>query len=181
MYRNRLGLVAIAIFVACSAGAQSRNYQPSAFYHDGEVTGVSGESWLEHLNRAYGDTSMGITGRLGPGPQEEVALHPPPQASIVPSTNVDVLRGADLYRLNCRGCHGESGAGAPPEINSLINPVRATSVPVVLDRMKKMGTDMSYSEAAKLAQESQSALMDRLHKGGESMPPFSQLNEAETH
>ena len=91
------------------------------------------------------------------------------------------MRGADLYRLNCQGCHGESGLGAPPEINSVINPVRATSVPLVLARMKNAGMEMSYADAAKLAQQSKAALLDRLHKGGENMPAFPQLNEAEIH
>ena len=30
------------------------------------VTVVQGESWLDHLHRAFNDTSMGKTGRLGP-------------------------------------------------------------------------------------------------------------------
>jgi mono/diheme cytochrome c family protein len=33
--------------------------------------------------------------------------------------------------------------------------------------------------ASKLAQQSKAALSDRLHKGGENMPAFPQLNEAE--
>src|SRR6202051_4777666 len=33
---------------------------------DVQVTGVAGESWLTHLHRTFGETSMGKTGRLGP-------------------------------------------------------------------------------------------------------------------
>src|SRR5262249_53581418 len=76
-------------------------------------------------------------------------------------------------------CHGESGLGAPPEINSVINPVRATSVPLVVARMKDRGMDISYADASKLAQQSKRALLDRLHKGGENMPAFPHLNESE--
>ena len=69
--------------------------------------------------------------------------------------------------------------GAPPEINSVINPVRATSVALVMDRMKQSGMDISRAEAVKLAQQSNVALLLRLHKGGQDMPPFPHLNEAE--
>ena len=143
------------------------------------ITPVAGESWLVHLNRSFGDTSMGKTGHLGPGPQEQVSLQPPPQAPIYSAGDGVTLHGADLYRLNCQGCHGESGLGAPPEINSVINPVRATSVPLILARMKNTGMDISYADASKLAQQSKVVLLDRLHNGGENMPAFPQLNEAE--
>jgi mono/diheme cytochrome c family protein len=81
--------------------------------------------------------------------------------------------------MNCRGCHGEAGIGAPPEINSVINPVRAASTALVMERMKKTGMSMSYAEAATLAKQSQDAVIERLHKGGKDMPPPSHLNEAE--
>ena len=81
--------------------------------------------------------------------------------------------------MNCQGCHGESGAGAPPEINSVINPVRATSVTLVMARMKNSGMDISHADAAKLAQQANSALLKRLQEGGENMPAFPHLREAE--
>jgi mono/diheme cytochrome c family protein len=143
------------------------------------VTAVSGESWLNHLNRSFGDTSMGKTGHLGPGPLEEASLKPHPQPPIYSSRDGMELHGADLYRLNCQGCHGESGLGAPPEINSMVNPVRATSAPLVVARMKSSGMDVSYADAATMAEQAKTALLDRLHKGGESMPAFSHLSEAE--
>lgn len=95
------------------------------------------------------------------------------------SARTVILHGSDLYRLNCRGCHGESGLGAPPEINSLINPVRATSVAAIMERMKNIGMDMSRADAAVLAKQSKAALLQRLHNGGQDMPPFPHLNEAE--
>ena len=90
-----------------------------------------------------------------------------------------VLQGADLYRLNCRGCHGEEGLGAPPEINSVINPVRAGSATLIMARMKKSGMIISHAQAAELARQSKRALLQRLHEGGKDMPPFTHLNEAE--
>ena len=178
MQNNRLGLVALALVAACSSRAQSSPPPLPATPGDTVVTAVSGDSWLEHIHRSFGDTSMGKTGRLGP-PAGEEASQPLAQVGALPTTQAVTLRGADLYRLNCQGCHGESGQGAPPEINSLINPLRATSVVLVVERMKKTGMDISYRDAATLAQQSSVALLDRLQKGGENMPAFQQLNRPE--
>lgn len=126
---------------------------------------------------------MGKTWHLGPAAPE---MDPGVQSAGSPLLakgglqNVTV-HGSDLYRLNCRGCHGESGKGAPPEINSLINPVRATSVDAVIERMKISGAQISRQEATKMAQQSRMSLMQRLHEGGENMPAFQHLNEAEIH
>ncbi len=145
------------------------------------VTAVAGESWLSHLHRTLGETSMGKTDRLGPpalAPGEE-ASGLQPERSLRFSTRTVVLHGADLYRMNCQGCHGESGIGAPPEIGSVIDPVRATSVTAVMERMKKVGMNMSRAEAAGLAKQSKTALLQRLHKGGQEMPAFPHLSQAE--
>ena len=89
------------------------------------------------------------------------------------------LHGADLYRLNCRACHGEAGLGAPPEINSVINPVRATSAPLIVQRMKSTGMSISPAAAVELAAQARIALLQRLYNGGENMPPFPHLDGAE--
>jgi len=178
MRASRICFVVTALLVTSGLGAQTSTPQAFLLRDDSHVTPAAGESWLHHLNRSFGDTSMGKTGRLGPGSQEDVALQQI-QAPIFSSRGGVTLHGFDLYRLNCQGCHGESGLGAPPEINSVINPVRATSVSLVVARMKERGMDISYSDASKLAQQSKAALSDRLHKGGENMPAFPQLNEAE--
>jgi mono/diheme cytochrome c family protein len=170
----------MVLLVTSGVRAQTSTPQAFSLRDDSHVTPVSGDSWLNHLNRSFGDTNMGKTGRLGPGPQEEIALEPT-QAPVFSSREGVALHGSDLYRLNCQGCHGGSGLGAPREINSVINPVRATSVPLVVARMKDKGMDISYADAAKLAQQSKVSLLDRLHKGGENMPAFPQLNEPEIH
>jgi len=143
------------------------------------VTAVTGESWLTHLHRSFDETSMGKTGRLGP-PPESGREHGISEARLVSETSRGViLSGSDLYRLNCRGCHGEHGTGAPPEINSVINPVRATSATAVMERVKARGMELSRADAEKLAQQSKTMLLDRLHKGGQDMPAFPHLSEAE--
>lgn len=171
--------LAVTITVACVLRGQTITLKAAAAQHGVAITSVSGESWLLHLHRPFDETSMGKTGHLGPGPQDISVLAPPPQNLDYSFRQRGTLTGADLYRLNCQGCHGESGFGAPPEINSVINPVRAASVPLVLTRMKSNGMEISYSEAVKLAEQSRIALVSRLHNGGENMPPFSHLSETE--
>src|ERR1022692_3518544 len=147
------------------------------------VTAVAGESWLTHLNRRFDETSMGKTWRLGPPAPASGEADPQWQrewpAAVASQTLT--LHGSDLYRMNCQGCHGESGEGAPPEINSVINPVRATSVELVMARMKLSGMEIGRADAVKLAQQSKTALLQRLHNGGENMPPFPHLDEAEVN
>ncbi len=90
------------------------------------------------------------------------------------------LYGSDLYRFKCQGCHGTSGTGAPPEINSVVDPVRATSASMYIERMKKVGMDVTSKEAVPLAKQANGMLLDRLHKGGTDMPsPNPNLSDAE--
>src|SRR4029077_16740060 len=102
-------------------------------------------SWLKHLHRSFDETSMGRTWDVGPSAPmaEEEAAHWQPQLTRGLATNFVTLHCADLYRLNCQGCHGASGACTPPEINSIINPVRATSVTVIMERTRKTGLEMN--------------------------------------
>jgi mono/diheme cytochrome c family protein len=167
----------VMLVLASSLFAQTAGNQAT------KVTAVAGESWLSHLHRTFDETSMGKTGRLGPAELESQGqssgrLEP---VSSRPAGQTVTLHGVDLYRMNCRGCHGEAGLGAPPEINSVINPVRAGSTALVMERMKKTGMSMSYAEASTLAKQSQNAVIERLHKGGKDMPPFSHLSETEIH
>jgi mono/diheme cytochrome c family protein len=69
--------------------------------------------------------------------------------------------------------------GAPPEINSVINPVRATSAVAIMERMKAVGADISRADATKLAQQSKGMLLDRVQHGGQDMPAFPHLRDAE--
>ena len=153
--------------------------QTNATQHT-SVTAVEGESWISHLHKRFGETSMGRTSDLGPAPSSSEKEAPPWQLNLSPGFPVSpvTLHGSDLFRLNCRGCHKESGRGAPPEINSVIDPVRATSVAVITAEMKAAGREMSQSEIAAMAKEAKVMLLQRLHVGGEHMlPPV--LSEAE--
>ena len=150
------------------------------------ITAVAGESWLHHIHRPFDETSMGKTWRLGPpdlATDRAAVLVRSSTRSNSPTTysgtQIRTLHGSDLYRMNCRGCHGEAGVGAPPEIGSLIDPVRATSVTLVHERMKKIGMSLSHRETAELVNQSRSALLKRLRDGGQDMPSFHHLSEAE--
>jgi mono/diheme cytochrome c family protein len=171
-----LTLSSLTLLAPQATAESSRSINP-------QPTAVAGESWLEHLARSFDETSMGKTGRLGP--PDVVRQEQPGRAQFRHVSRSEngtvVLRGVDLYRMNCRGCHGETGAGAPPEINSVINPVRATSARVVMEQLKARGAEMSRADAAKLARLSRTMLLDRLHHGGQDMPAFPHLNDAEVN
>ena len=148
------------------------------------ITPVQGESWLEHLHRAYDQTSMGrssgIYGPAAPMPWDWPAPVPAPNVSKTFMGQTTTVYGSDLYRMKCRSCHGPLGAGAPPEINSVIDPIRATSASLYVARMKKVGMDVSMRDAAPLARQANQLLMDRLHNGGKDMPrPDPQLSDGE--
>lgn len=147
------------------------------------VTPVTGESWLEKRHRAFGATSMGkSSGVYGPAATMPGVSpsHPTLQLSNKFTGQSFRLHGSDLYRMKCQACHGVSGAGAPPEINSVIDPVRATSARLYMERMKKAGMDVSSKDAAALAEQAKGMLLDRLHKGGTDMPsPNPDLTDAE--
>jgi len=173
--------IAVICLLLCNQQIRAVDPQPKSLGGDQAVAPVTGESWLNHLHRPFGDTSMGKTGRLGPpapDPDQPNATWLPVLLPIQSAATAN-LHGSDLYRLNCQGCHGEAGLGAPPEINSVINPVRATSVSLVMARMRSTGMEISPAAAAELAAQSKLALLQRLQKGGESMPPFPHLNDSE--
>lgn len=157
-----------------------------AVKNDTAITAVAGESWLHHLHRSFDETSMGKTWHLGPPDattEQRALLLPtssrPDSPATRPEKQIRTLHGSDLYRLNCQGCHGESGAGAPPEIGSLINPVRATSALLVGQRMKQIGMELNHQQIAEMANQSKGMLLQRLHEGGHDMPSFHHLSEAE--
>lgn len=170
-------LKCVSLILLCAVLVEGQTASPKA----SDVTAVEGGSWLNHLHRSLGQSSMGYTGRYGPTEPASAATGnmSPSLLPIASSDREITLTGADVYRLNCRGCHGESGLGAPPEIHSVINPVRATSVALTLQRMQQVGMSMTHREAAVLASQAMTALVDRLHNGGQNMPAFHHLREPE--
>src|SRR3974390_186401 len=126
MSPHRRYLAIGVLLVACSLQAQTAVARPSASPGSPNVTAITGESWLMHLGRSFDNTSMGKTGRIGLGQEADGTPVPTTVVAIFSPRDEVALRGSDLYRMNCRGCHGEAGLGAPPEIKPVLNPVRAT-------------------------------------------------------
>lgn len=167
-----------------------------------QVTAVTGSSWLEHLGLEVSETRLGRMGGRGaqPGPRgEEPELAARLEASGHGAAGMRAalrrvlslvgrgedpgalteaqfqLTGADLYRLSCRACHGPAGEGAPPEVASLLDPVRGTSPEQIRQRMEARATPIDREMAAELASQAETMLRTRLQEGGERMPPFRHL------
>jgi len=90
-----------------------------------------------------------------------------------------VLTGADLYRLDCQACHRANGMGSPPEINSVLEPVRATSPELIRQRMERIGASIARKAANQLAAQAEASLLQRINHGGQKMPAFPDLNAVE--
>ena len=135
---------------------------------DVRITAVEGESWLSHLGTPFILSNMGRVANWGPAPSGD-----PAKMSFQEGVDADfLLSGADLYRLSCRSCHKANGTGVPPEINSLIGPVQATSALMIRAQMKQRGIDLDAKTVNQLVSQAQVALHARLQNGGEKMPPF---------
>jgi len=91
------------------------------------------------------------------------------------------LTGADLYRFNCQPCHKAEGAGLPPVIPSLIGPVRAASPAGFRAQMKARRYEMDAATIRELTSQSETALRERLKRGGEKMPAFEHLDAVEVN
>ncbi|RMD90901.1 MAG: hypothetical protein D6813_08485 [Calditrichaeota bacterium] len=167
------------------------------------VTPVSGPSWLKRLGLRPGETAMGRMGGRSSAPpsifMQPGENTPEPEKSFLghmrnvlrnifslfkknrkASQNLlqktFILSGSDLYRLNCQSCHGPDGTGAPPEIKSLIDPVRGMSPTLIMKRMEERGRPIDEAFARELASQAEATLRQRLQEGGEKMPPFKHLS-----
>ncbi len=168
----------IGLHSSATAGPAPQSHQAAAVpLRDVHVTKVQGPSWLHHLGRNMNESSMGQTGLWGPTPVQEEGAGAYKLNSALPEALP--VTGADIFRYGCRACHGERGEGVPPEINSIIGPVQSTSAEFILARMKKSGAPISTTVANQLAAQSKALLLQRIHNGGQSMPPFPQLTPPE--
>lgn len=144
---------------------------------------VSGRSLLAKLKSGVDLTTLGRLGMLGKVPIEVERQFEDPERS--PETlgwwleDGFSLSGADLYRLNCRSCHGAAAHGLGTVIPALIEPVKAASPEYVQERMEQRGRSISDELAEKLAYRAELSLRHRLLKGGLVMPPFGHLEGEE--
>jgi len=160
---------------ARAGGEQSQNPAAAAPSDSVTITAVEGPSTLHHLGRTIENSSMGWTGAFAASPLPE----PTRLAGAEQLPRPFVMDGADLYRVSCRACHKADGSGAPPEINSLIGPVRSASVEWQTQRMKELGRQVDMAMTRQVAAETDADLRKRLKVGGHSMPAFGHLSDDE--
>jgi mono/diheme cytochrome c family protein len=171
-----LSLVSIAFGgVPASGLSQARKEAPVEVVRSLRITAVAGDSWLRHLGIPFILSNMGRVANWGPSP----STVPGRLSSGEGPDGYFLLSGADLYRLNCRSCHKADGSGAPPEINSLIGPVQATSSVMIRAQMKQRGLELDARTLNQLVSQAQASLRARLQNGGEKMPPFGRLAREE--
>jgi mono/diheme cytochrome c family protein len=167
--------VALGLLGVSPTLAQDTSTGPGAFH----VTPVEGPSWRTLLKVPFDQSAMGRMGMAS----GDASGHPPQawgSSSILESLDKPTsLNGADLYRLNCQSCHNVGGSGSPPEIRSLVDPVRATSVAIIREQLKRRGAEVSDSAVQEMASQAKTSLLERLKNGGERMPPFRHLQPAE--
>lgn len=144
------------------------------------VTPVSGSSWMEVRGTSMQRSSMGRAGRSAPEmpavtflPTSELQRIARPDPPAL--TEKFELTGADLYRLSCRSCHTAAGTGNPPEIRSLIDPIRATSAELTVQQMEARGREIPKELADTLAAQARASFFQRLEHGGQRMPIFNHL------
>jgi mono/diheme cytochrome c family protein len=146
---------------------------------DDEVTFVEGPSLITRLRLSRQQSAMGNVAAIGVRPASATSsvwgTSSFPESLQRPFS----LSGADLYRLNCQACHNVEGIGLPPEIRSLIDPVRATSPLVIQEQMAKRGLTLDPATIKLMTSQAEASLRERLQKGGEKMPAFRHLNAAE--
>lgn len=177
------GLVRMFLGLACaltpdfSPAARAAGAAPAREVPEAKSSPVSGVSWVHHLRVNLEKTSLGGTGGWGGAGPVGSTASPPPRG---PLDGTFLLTGRDLYRLSCQSCHREDGSGAPPEILPVTALARATSRQFFRDKMKERGLPVDEGQLAQNATQAEASLRNRILKGGERMPPFPQLDRAET-
>jgi mono/diheme cytochrome c family protein len=165
-------IVGATLLSADNASRHRQANQSTVQRADSLVTPVAGPSWVNRLNLTSGGSSLGRgAGRYGPAPAE-------PPATTAGSTSFvsgqsKVLTGADLYRLNCQACHRAEGTGSPPEIKSILSLVQGTSLELVRSQLP------GGKKAAEAAAHARTELYRRIRAGGQRMPPFAHLQDAD--
>ncbi|HXX29267.1 MAG TPA: cytochrome c [Myxococcaceae bacterium] len=197
--RHRRAPLLLFLAVSAPAVAVAQGAPPAPAASPGAPQPLSGPSLLRALALSVDASPLGRLGGDGPPrstlPQAFIdsvrkALT---QAGVRDEAALQSLRatfpvsGADIYRLNCRSCHGPAGAGKPPAIASIIGPARALSPAQHEAVMKAAGSEPNPELARQLALHAEALLRERLAKGGvtpklpylETMPPFAFLSEQE--
>jgi cytochrome c5 len=173
----------VTVFVSAAPGVRAEpsagTQAPQPRSADFTVTPVEGPSWIKHLGLTFGGTAMG---RMGTNAPPSTVAYQSRWNTLAGSESLArpfVLSGSDLYRLDCESCHQPDGRGSPPEVNSLIDPVRATSPALMEQRLKALGTPVDQALVRQMTTAAMAAIRTRLRNGGKKMPPFNHLEGPE--
>jgi mono/diheme cytochrome c family protein len=167
--------------IAVAQGRQQTTRQAgdrSTIVSNVPITPVEGLSTLHHLGLTIEESSMGWTGQWSPSVVNGQSAAEGRLRSEPPGGPF-VLTGADLYRISCRACHKADGTGAPPEIHSLLGPVRSASAQWLTADMKARGRDLAPTFVRELTTSTEADLRTRLKQGGHNMPSFGQISDQE--
>jgi mono/diheme cytochrome c family protein len=166
--------VVLATAVALRGDEQTPSPRPPTPQEEG-VTPVTGPSWLKRLGVRGSESSLGRgAGGYGPGASGQAAGR---GAIRLPVGQAVEMTGADIYRLNCQGCHRAEGTGAPPEIKSVLSAVQGSSLALVREQLRAQGKDPA--EGAARVAKARADLYTRIQKGGQRMPPLDHLQRAD--
>jgi mono/diheme cytochrome c family protein len=170
--RNARALAVVGLLTVMSASAGFGRVIDTL-----SITPASGVSYVHRAGTTFEHSSMGRIGWFeGPSVAGNVAdVTTLSDLTVGPRT----LSGADLYRLQCRACHGAAGEGSPPEVNSLLDPVRGTSIALWQRRMKDIGRTIDPAMANEIVSGARTDLRNRVVHGGKKMPPFDFLRASE--
>jgi len=168
--------IAILCLVVMPGAVWAQNPSPRATADTADVTPAVGPSWLLRRGLFMAEASLGRIGDMGHAESAPAAAANWPWSALQDRW---LLNGGDLYRLNCRSCHNAEGTGLPPEINSVLDPVRAASAPLLQRRMEERGRPIDAKTARELAGQAEANLRKRLHDGGEKMPALPHLRASE--
>jgi|GEM_PF-1076217 mono/diheme cytochrome c family protein len=159
---------------------------------DAPARPLARSSWLRALAITVDTTPLGHLGgtdkphnfadaaRFRVSVRRAVALAGAKDAEVQKSLEaLFAIDGEELYRLNCRACHGPRGAGLPPEVSSIVGLASALSPALLEKNMRAKGVAMQPRLARELAQQAEQSLRARLWNGGKEMPPFPQLSQPE--
>lgn len=142
------------------------------------ITPVEGPSTLHHLGLTIEESSMGWAGQWSP-PLSSPRSAADAATRSEPAGGPFILTGADLYRISCRACHKADGTGAPPEIRSLLGPVRSASIQWMTADMTARGRNLGPAFIRQLTTATEADLRARLRNGGHNMPAFGQISDQE--
>jgi len=177
--RQQFYVAGMVLVLAIASPARSQ--ESAADEHSGStrvVEPVVGSSLLGRLRVGFDGSAFGRVGSIGSLPaaaRQGLGAGQPNEATGDWLQGGFQLSGSDLYRINCRSCHGRGGEGLPPVIPAITDPVRASSPELVAQRMAARGRTIPTAVAERLAARAELGIRHRLLAGGQVMPPFVHL------